>query len=186
MRTWESYQNGHPHVHAILIFEEKRFRVFPSCEQNRKGELKLVWRICEKEEFEPYWHSWQDIKAVYNVRGGLNYLNKYILKCAEYSHDDKKGKLTLAMCWVFRKKAFYVSGQFRRALSDLIRYLCTSKTRKIQLNLLDDELKSNPWRVLGFVSAALLDIDVEVWTFKLTTEQVEKIQNDWDKVRYYD
>jgi hypothetical protein len=130
MRTWESYENGHPHVHAILIFEEKRFRVFPSYEQNKKGELKLVWRIHEKAEFEPYWHSLQEIKAVYNVRGGLDYLKKYTLKCAEYSHDDKKGKQTLAMCWVFRKKAFYVSGQFRKALSDLIGYLCTSKTEK--------------------------------------------------------
>jgi hypothetical protein len=79
MRTWESYENGYPHVHAILLFEEKRFRVFPSYEENRKGELKLVWRIYEKEEFEPYWHSWQDLKAVYNVQGGLNYLKKYIL-----------------------------------------------------------------------------------------------------------
>jgi hypothetical protein len=110
MRTWESFENGHPHVHAIFIFEEKRFRVFPSYELNKNGELKLVWRIHEKGEFVPYWHSWQDIKAVYNVRGSLNYLKKYILKCAEYSHDDIKGKRTLAMCWVFCKKAFYVSG----------------------------------------------------------------------------
>lgn len=186
MRTWESYENGHPHVHAILIFEEKRFRVFPSYEQNRKGELKLVWRICEKQEFEPYWHSWQDIKAVYNVRGGLNYLKKYILKCAEYSHNDKKGKQTLAMCWVFRKKAFYVSGQFRRALSDLITTLCSSKTRKIQLNLLDEELSSNPWKVLGFIGASLLDFDVQIWTFNLTAEEMQTVFNEWEKVTNYE
>jgi hypothetical protein len=143
-RTWESYENGYPHIHAISIFEKKKFKVFPSYEPNKKGELKLVWRIDEKREFEPYWHSWQDIKAVYNVRGGLNYLKKYIMKCAEYKYSDVKGKQTLAMCWVFRKKAFYVSGQFRKALSDLISTLCTAKTRKIQLNLLNEELKSNP------------------------------------------
>jgi hypothetical protein len=43
-----------PHVHAILIFEEKKFRVFPSYEQNKNAELKLVWRIHEKDEFEAY------------------------------------------------------------------------------------------------------------------------------------
>ena len=186
MRTWESYENGHPHVHAILIFEEKRFRLFPSYEQNKKGELKLAWRIREKEEFEQYWHSWQDIKAVYNVQGGLDYLKKYILKCAEYTHNDKKGKQTLAMCWVFRKKTFYVSGQFRKALSDLIATLCSSKTRKIQLNLLNEELKSNPWRVLGFIGASLLDFDVEVWTFRLTAEQMQRVFEEWEKANHYE
>ena len=119
MRTWESYENGHPHVHAILIFEEKKFRVFPSYEQNKKGELKLVWRIHEKEELEPYWHSWQDIKAVCNVRGVLYYVKKYIMKCAEYSHEDKKGKQTLAMCWVFRKKSVLCFGAVPQGIERL-------------------------------------------------------------------
>jgi len=185
MRTWESYENGFPHVHAILIFEEKKFRVFPSYEQNRKGELRLVWRIHEKEDFEPYWHSWQDIKAVYNVRGGLEYLKKYILKCAEYCHGDKKGKLTLAMCWVFRKKAFYVSGQFRKALSDLIRLTCSSKTCKIQVDLFNTELESNPWKVLGFFGASLLDLDVEIWTVKLTKEQINACYAEWERYKQH-
>jgi hypothetical protein len=189
MRTWESYENGYPHVHAILIFEKKRFRVFQSYEQNRKGELKLVWRIHEKEEFEPYWHSWQDIKAVYNVRGGLNYLKKYILKCAKYSHDDKKGKQTLAMCWVFRKKAFYVSGQFRKALSDLIRSICSSKTRKVQVDLSGNVLEANRWKVLGFISAFFLDsigiYSSETWTISLTSKQVAEIHDEWEKIKHY-
>jgi hypothetical protein len=77
------------------------------------------------------------------------------VKCAEYQHDDRKGKMTLAMCWVFRKKAFYVSGQFRTALSDLITSICSSKTHLIQINLLGEELKPNRWVVLGFVKAIL-------------------------------
>jgi hypothetical protein len=186
MRTWESYENGFPHVHAILLFDKRKFRVFPSYEPNKKGELRLVWRIHDKHEFEPYWHSWQDIKAVYNVRGGLNYLKKYIMKCAEYAHDDVKSRQTLAMCWVFRKKAFYVSGKFRKALSDLITALCSSKTRKIQLNLLNEELKSNPWKVLGFIGTSFLDFDVEVWTFKLTTEQMQSVFSEWEKVNHYE
>jgi len=186
MRTWESYENGFPHVHAILIFEKKKFRVFPSYEPNKKGELRLVWRIHEKHDFEPYWHSWQDIKAVYNVSGGLNYLKKYIMKCAEYTHDDVKAKQTLAMCWIFRKKAFYVSGQFRKALSDLITSLCSSKTREIQLNLLNEELMSNSWKVLGFIGATLLDPDLDVWTVRLTTEQINACYAEWNKYRQHE
>ena len=86
----------------------------------------------------------------------------------------------------FHQKRFYVSGQFRKALSDLIGYLCTSKTRKIQLNLLNEALKSNPWKVLGFIGASFLDFDVEVWTFKLTAEQMDGVFNEWKKYKEYD
>jgi hypothetical protein len=90
------------------------------------------------------------------------------------------------MCWVFRKKAFHVSGQFRKALSDLIRLSCSSKTRKIQVDLFNSELKANPWRKLGFISASLLDIDVEVWTVELTKEQINACYAEWEKYKQYD
>ena len=125
-RTFEAFENGYPHIHAILVFKEMYFRVFKSYEEGKDGKLHRVWLVDEKEFFDPYWHSWTKVKAVYNLKGGLEYLKKYITKCSEYSHDDSKGKITLAMCWVFRKKAFYVSGQFRKALSDLIRLICSS------------------------------------------------------------
>ena len=184
-RCFEAFENGHPHIHIVIIFKEKRFRVFKSYEEGRDGKIREVWLIHEKEDFEPYWHSWTKIKAVYNLKGSLNYLKKYIMKCAEYKQEDNKGKITLAMCWVFRKKAFYVSGQFRKALSDLISYLCTSKTRKVQLNLLNQELKANKWKVLGFISAFLLNFDVEIWTFRLETEQIEKVFNEWEKTKHF-
>jgi len=184
-RCFEAFENGHPHIHMIAIFKEQYFKVFKSYEQSKDGRMHKVWLIDEKGFFDPYWHSWTKIKAVYNLKGGLNYLKKYIAKCAEYQHDDYKGKITLAMCWVFRKKAFYVSGQFRKALSDLIGYLCTSKTRKIQLNLLNEKLISNPWKVLGFIGASLLDFDDEVWTIKLNVEQIQRVFNNWDKICHY-
>ena len=184
-RCFEAFENGHPHIHMVIIFKEKRFRVFKSYEEGRDGKMREVWLINEKEDFAPYWHSWTKIKAVYNLKGGLNYLKKYIMKCAEYQSDDNKGKITLAMCWVFRKKAFYVSGQFRKALSDLINQLCTSKTRKVQLNLLNEQLNTNPWKVLGFIGAFLLDFNVEVWTFRLTAEQMERVFNELEKTSQY-
>jgi hypothetical protein len=185
-RCFEAFENGHPHIHLIAVFKEQYFNVFKSYEQGKDGKMHKVWLIKEKEFFEPYWHSWTKIKAVYNLKGGLEYLKKYIMKCAEYQHNDNKGKITLAMCWVFRKKAFYVSGQFRKALSDLIGYLCTSKTRKIQLNLLNEKLSPNPWKVLGFIGASLLDFDVEIWTFKLTAEQMQRVFSEWEKANHYE
>jgi len=63
---------------------------------------------------------------------------------------------------------------------------CCSKTRKIQLNLLNEALKSNPRKVLGFIRASLLDFDVEVWTFKLTAEQMQRVFNEWEKINHYE
>ncbi len=85
-----------------------------------------------------------------------------MLKCPQYSYDDEEAKWTLAMCWVFRKKAFYVSGQFHKALSDLIIALCSSKTRRIQVDLFKSELKANSRKMLSFISSTLSDFDVEI------------------------
>ena len=81
---------------------------------------------------------------------------------------------------------FYVSGQFQTALSDLILHLCSSKTRKIQLTLQNEELKSNSWRVLGFVGASLLNLDAEIWTVLLTKEQINDCFAEWKKYKQYD
>jgi hypothetical protein len=67
-----------------------------------------------------------------------------------------------------------------------INTLCSSKTRKIQLNLLNELLTPNPWRVLGFISAEFLDFDVEVWSFRLTGEQMDRVFKEWEKVNNYD
>ncbi len=180
-RCFEAFENGHPHIHLIAVFKEQYFNVFKSYEQGKDGKMHKVWLVKEKKSFEPYWHSWTKIEAVYNLKGGLNYLKKYIMKCAEYQHDDRKGIITLAMCWVFRKKAFYVSGQFRKALSDLIGYICTSKNHFAQLNLLNEALKPNQWKVLGFIEASLLNFNVKIWTFQLTTEQIDACYSKWER-----
>jgi len=84
------------------------------------------------------------------------------------------------MCWIFRKKAFYVSGQFRKALSDLIRLSCSSKTNKIQVDLFENELRANSWRVLGFVGASILDLEGDVWTIEFKREQINACFAEWE------
>ena len=64
--------------------------------------------------------------------------------------------------------------------------LCSSKTRKIQLDLFNTELKANSWRVLGFIGASLLCFDVEVWTVELTKEQINACYAEWEKYKQHD
>ena len=184
-RAWESYDNGHPHVHMIIIFEEYKFRVFKSYEESksRPGKLKLVWRIHEKSDLEPYWHSYIDVRAVDNLRYGINYIKKYITKASHYEGSQKKSVKTLAMCWIFKKKAFYVSGQFRKALSDLINSLCISKRTLAQVNLFGEILKSNSWRVLGFVSRLTLGEIGNEWTIPLNQEQIDACFLEWNSFK---
>ena len=182
-RTWESFENGYPHIHAILIFQDHKFKVFPSYE-GTADKPKRVWLVESKADMEKYWHSFIKVKAVYSLRGGLKYLAKYISKCASYDSEDTKAVLTLAMCWVFRKKAFYVSGQFRKALTDLISAICSSKTKKIQLNLMGERLQPNVWRVLGFVSVEIIDADPGQWAVLLTDQQISDCYTEWESCKH--
>jgi hypothetical protein len=50
----------------------------------------------------------------------------------------------------------------------------------------NEELSPNPWKVLGFIGASLLDFDVKVWTFKLSVEQIQRVFNEWKKVNQCD
>lgn len=67
------------------------------------------------------WHSNVDIKGVGNVSESINYLKKYITKCANFDAKDSKGIKTLAQCWAYRKQAYCLSGVFRQRMSDLKR-----------------------------------------------------------------
>lgn len=187
-RAFESYDNGHPHIHMIVVFNEYKFRVFKSYEESKihPGKLKTVWRIHEKSDLEPYWHSYIDVRAVDNLCYSINYIKKYVTKASHFEGHGKKSVKTLAMCWIFRKKAFYVSGQFKKALSDLIKSLCISKRTLTQVDLFGTVPKSNSWCVLGFVGRKTLGEIGNEWTIPLTKEQINDCFSEWSNYKKYD
>jgi hypothetical protein len=117
-RVFESFENGYPHIHCILLFESTWFSVF----RDKKGHF----RIRSKAVFARGWHSNVDIKAMNSLAGGFSYLKKYLLKNNNYERANSKALKTLALCWAYRKRAFSASGQFRRLLTDLISLLHNS------------------------------------------------------------
>ena len=165
-RVFESFENGYPHIHCILLFE-KEFNVF----KDKKGNF----RIKEKKVFEEAWHSHVDVKAVDSLRRGLNYLKKYLLKGIDLENTDSKTLKTLALCWVFRKRAFSVSGSFRRKLSDLIRYLHNSNKKLVQTTLKGEIIPEEPFCLLGFVPAEVILIKNDVWFTQLNSEQITSL-----------
>ena len=81
-RVWESFENGYPHIHCILLFEDYSFSVF----RDAKGKF----RIYEKEMLAEGWHSNVDVKAMSSLAGGFSYIKKYLLKSIDFDKADSK------------------------------------------------------------------------------------------------
>ena len=96
-RVFESFENGYPHIHCILLFQEYSFSVF----RDAKGKF----RVHEKDVIAQGWHSNVDVKAMNSLAGAFSYLKKYLLKSIDLEYADSKGLKTLALCWVYRKRA---------------------------------------------------------------------------------
>ncbi|WGM88579.1 MAG: hypothetical protein NUK63_06545 [Candidatus Bathyarchaeum tardum] len=148
-RVFESYENGYPHIHCILLFEQE-FQVF----RDTKGNF----RIPEKDIFSKGWHSHVDVKAVYSLGRGFSYLKKYLLKSIDAENKDSKTLKTLALCWLFNKRAFSVSGKFRKLLIDLIKTKHNSNHKKIQITLTGETTEFFVFAFVGIVPFNILSL----------------------------
>lgn len=118
-RVWEATEQNFPHVHAILVFDRKKFRGFM---WNNK------MRIREKAAFAAPWHSHVDVRGVVNFKREMSEVLKYLKKDIGLNKKKKKkkaflnspkGRKTLALTWFFNKRSFAVSGFFSDLTTDL-------------------------------------------------------------------
>jgi len=107
IRCWEAQRDGYPHIHCVLLFEEAEFKTFF---YNKK------WRLSEKRELETLWRwGFCDFFALYSLGAGVGYVLKYVTKVNNALLCEKPNRglvLSLALMWVFRKRAFSVSRDF--------------------------------------------------------------------------
>ena len=158
-RVFEAYSNGHPHVHCILLFQEKQFKVF----RDKKGQF----RVKEKGVIEEGWHSHTDVKAMSSLGRGFAYLKKYLLKSIDKENKDSKTLKTLALGWLFNKRAFSVSGKFRQMLTDLIKTKHNSNQKTQQITFDGEIVQEYSYYMLGFVPADVIRLKNDVWFSKL-------------------
>lgn len=115
LRGWEAFENGYPHMHVLMVFHDYRFRIaFSQLKKTKYGSYNRVYRIEEKGEFEKSYHSFVDVKAVRKIREGISYITKYLRKS-----EHELQNLTLAFCWLFRKRSFAVSGDLETLLTSV-------------------------------------------------------------------
>ena len=86
---------SYAHIHIVMVFHDHHFTIF----RKRKGS-RWIYRIKEKEEFRKSYHSFVDVQAVRKLRKGIRYITKYLSKYSAHSQT-----LTLALCWLFRKRS---------------------------------------------------------------------------------
>jgi hypothetical protein len=167
-RVFESFENGYPHIHGILLFESTCFNVF----RDRKSQF----RVHSKKIIARGWHSNVDVKGMHSLAGGFSYLKKYLLKNINVEKADSKALKTLALCWAYRKRAFSVSGRFRQLLSDLITYLHNSNRQLQQTTLSGEIIQEEKIHVIGFVPADVVRLNKDIWFKKLDSEQISSVE----------
>jgi len=167
-RVFESFENGYPHIHCILLFETTWFAVF--------RDKKSQFRVHSKKVIAKGWHSNVDVKAMSSLAGGFHYLKKYLLKNIDVEKKDSKVLKTLALCWAYRKRAFSVSGFFRQLLHDLINTMHNSNLELRQVTLLGEALLECRFFVIGFVPTNVVRLKGNVWFSKLNCEQIGLVE----------
>jgi len=148
MRCWEAHEDGYPHIHALLVFQDANFSVF---RHNRK------YRIAEKKFFE-WGHGHVDVQACRDLKDGISYIAKYIGKAHGIGSADisSSARLTLALTWFYGKRSWSLS----RAFNDLIRTLHNSKPGEGWD--LDDVVQGGiKWSLMGFYGGYPLQLILE-------------------------
>ena len=128
--------------------------------------------ISRKRDFEKYW-AWgfSDMWGIYSLGAGVGYVLKYVTKVNNAllaEKIDRKMVLSLALMWIFRKRAFSVSKEFGA-------YLIEEKDDdpRGQVDLEGNSIYK--WYLVGFWA----DIDGEYgsWNVELSYNEFWKIRS---------
>jgi hypothetical protein len=75
--------------------------------------------------------------------------------------------------------------EFRTALRDLVTSICSSKTRRVQADLLGRQLGMNKRNVLGLIDAFSLKSigvsDLEAWKIRFKLGEMDEIFSKWEE-----
>lgn len=167
---------GYPHFHVIMLFEDVEFSVFQHLEKDRECKLGLVFRIEEKPELESQgkYHSWIDVKALSSMKAVWNYAKRHCYN-AGYGESDE-AILNNAVMWLYQKRSFNMSGDFRKRYTEFITHMRSSKT-SFYLTLDGGRLDEWKMTLVGIFSVFELCIGGEdpPWSLELPGEDVSRL-----------
>jgi hypothetical protein len=139
LRCWEASRRGYPHIHVLMMFHDYEFKV---------TRMNGKYRILEKETFEKSYHSFVDVQAIREMKRGIRYVTKYLTKTI---HEKPTQTLTLALCWLFRKRSYAISGDFHKLIATKTK---SSILVQVDLHRVEIDLKVE-WIFIGIFSARI-------------------------------
>ena len=107
----------------------------------------------------------------------------FLLKSIDVENKDSKTLKTLALGWLFNKRAFSVSGKFKQLLTDLIKTKHNSNHKTQQTTLEGEIIQEYSYYVLGFVPADVVRLKKDVWFSKLSDEQIISVEESLEKLK---
>lgn len=155
VRVWEAHESGYPHIHVALAFEEKVF--FGGFMANRQDKGKFRVKGEDYSVLRGSWrHGFSDFVLCNSVKGAFKYAGKYLMKGISVKEAGSKAVTGLAMCWVFRKRSFSLSGDLAKLYADEITLHSKSNKVKFGYKRLDGGsvfLMVTKWEVWGFMES---------------------------------
>ena len=160
IRTWEAFQNGYPHIHAIIYFPYVAFRVIRYTRFRKYPEWRL-YSLEVKKEIAKAWHSFIDIQVPQDTQK-MRYIFKYITKNLGGKEGEKQ-KQTLGMMWLFRKQSFSISKDFFPLLLSYLQVSDSERLEPLMHNSNSVEKCISEWQFLGIFLREELKIPKNVW-----------------------
>jgi hypothetical protein len=154
---------GYPHVHMILLFKEQKFKVFPWMEKDEEGRETLSYRIQERDQIRDAgdWHSFIEIKALRNASGVVGYCRKHMENTIQ--GESSQAFLNNSIMWLYRKKSYSMSQDFRACLVEFITAMQVSGA-SFQLDLMGERVQEWSWEFLGVGSMERLGMKPWIWS----------------------
>jgi hypothetical protein len=131
---------AYPHIHAVLLFKEAKFSVYPQLVEKNEvdekvnHEVSLRYRINEKDELvsQGKYHSNVDVQALRTFKSISNYCRKYGQGTYNVINDDgevnDEALINCTMGFFYHKQSYSASRALQGELSDLIMQMRLSKS----------------------------------------------------------
>lgn len=186
IRTWEGFESGYPHVHMVVLFHDHEFPVFYS---------NGAWRVQGKpgSTLEAFRGGYTDVEALASLRGGIRYVTKYLTKIhggyapeggwgdgstlSNFMEATTHADFTMAVMWLFRKRAFSISGDFIEFTADLRNSKSAPRRVRGQVDLEGREVWV--WRLKGIHTGRIPHARAfsgVPWSVKLNLMQVREVE----------
>lgn len=177
IRAWEGFKSGYPHVHMVVLFHDHEFPVF---------HYNGAWRVQGKRDstLEAYGGGFTDVEALASLRGGIRYVTKYLSKIhgadhlsggwsdgstlSNFMEATTHGDFTMSVMWLFRKRAFSISGDFIEFTTLLRNSKCPPSILRGQVDLEGEKVWV--WSLKGFHTGRLPGVDGVPWSHRLNLE----------------